>query len=174
MTRSISTGATGARRRLESLFTDRAILCFLTIDHDTLTDPIRVVWDSVDYSYNGYTWTGFPFEITPLSDDENTPRCQLQLQNVDPRIGDSIRQLESAPRLKIEFLESTDFNIVASPRLAVSSPTPTVLYSADKLFLVNVSIDALAITGDIMGWDFGQRVWPGTRARQDLLPGLFR
>lgn len=174
MTRNIGTGPTSARRRLESLFTDRAILCFLTISHDSLADPIRVVWDSVDYIYNGYTWTGFPFDITPLSDDDRPPRCQLVIQNVDPRIGDTIMGLTTAPRLKIEFLESTDFNIIASPRLAVSSPTPTVMYSADRLYLTNVQIDALAVTGDIQGWDYGQRVWPGRRARQDFFPGLFR
>jgi hypothetical protein len=42
------------------------------------------------------------------------------------------------------------------------------------LFLTNVSVNAMAITGNIEGWDYLQRVWPGVRARQSIFPGLFK
>ncbi len=48
------------------------------------------------------------------------------------------------------------------------------IYVADKLFLINVTVDIMQISGTIVGWDYLQRVWPGPRAMQAVFPGLFR
>lgn len=162
------------RRLAEANFSDEVDLCFLTITHPVIIDPIRVVWDTKDFIYGGNTFTGFPFDMQILSDDESPPTAKLQIQNIDPRIGDSIKALRSPPRLKIELLSSADFNLNVDPRTAISSPTPTVIYSADRLFLTNVTVDVLVITADIVGWDYLQRVWPGQRAMKSSFPGLFR
>lgn len=162
------------RRAAESRFSDDVDLCFLTISHGLLLEPVRVVWDAVDFVYGGQTFTGFPFDITILTDDENPPKAQLSIQNVDQVIGDTIRGLNSPPRVKLELLSSSDFDLTATPRVPNGSPAPSVVYAADKLFLVNVKVDVLFVTGDLVGWDYLQRVWPGVRARQDIFPGLFR
>jgi len=162
------------RQAAESNFADEVDLCFLTISHPTLIDPIRIVWDTKDFIYGGNTYIGFPFDITLLSDDEQPPQAKLTIQNVSPKIGDSLRTLRSPLRLKIELLSSSDFILSADPRVEVGSPAPTVVYRADKLFLVNVSVNVLEITATIQGWDYLQRVWPGQRAQQSNFPGLFR
>ena len=113
MTRNI----TSAFRELtESSFRDEVDLCFLTITHDDLAEPIRVVWDTKDFVYGGETFIGFPFDLEILSDDEKPPQAKLTIQNIDPRIGDSIRELSSPPRLKIELLSSADFDLTVDPR----------------------------------------------------------
>jgi uncharacterized protein DUF1833 len=160
------------RRTAEAQFNDEVDLCFLTISHPTLLQPVRVVWDTKYFVFGGNTFIGFPFDITLLSDDETPPTARLSIQNVDPRIGDTIRLLQSPPRLKIELLSSADFDLTVDPRTEVGSAT--VVYSADKLFLINVSVDVMVITGNIVGWDYLQRVWPGPRAMQTIFPGLFR
>ena len=164
------------RKEAEASFSDEVDLCFLTISHPTLADPIRVVWDTKDFVYGGNTFTGFPFDLQIMSDDENPPKAQLTIQNVDSRIGESIRNLSTPPRLKIELLSSLDFVTTVDPRVEQGggSPGATVVYSADRLFLTNVRVDFLTVTGDIVGWDYLQRVWPGKRAMQSTLPGLFR
>jgi len=162
------------RQSAEANFSDDVDLCFLTISHPTLIDPIRVVWDTKDFVYGGNTFIGFPFDITLLSDDEQPPTAKLTIQNVDPRIGDTVRLLQSPPRLKMELLSSTDFVLTNDPRTEVGSPVPTVVYMADKLFLTNIQVDVLAISATIVGWDYLQRVWPGQRALQSTFPGLFR
>lgn len=164
------------RKHTESILSDEVDLCFLTITHSTLAEPIRVVWDTKDFIYNGFTFIGFPFEITILSDDENPPTARLSIQNIDPRIVDALRGLSSPLRLKIELLHSSDFDLTVTPRVAWGggSPAPNVAYSADKLFLINVKSDLLTISGDITGWNYLQRVWPGVRATQERFPGLFR
>jgi len=162
------------RQSAEANFADEVDLCFLTISHPTLIDPIRIVWDTKDFIYGGKTFIGFPFDITILSDDEQPPQAKLTIQNVSPKIGDGLRSLRSPLRLKIELLSSSDFVMTNDPRTEVGSPTPTVVYSADKLFLTNVSVNVLEITATIQGWDYLQRVWPGQRAQQSNFPGLFR
>lgn len=162
------------RQAAESSFNDEVDLVFLTITHPTLSEPILLNWDTKDFVYGGATFTGFPFDIELLSDDEGPPTARLQIQNIDPRIGDTIRMLTTPPQLKIELLSSADFNLTVDPRVELGSPTPTVVYSADRLFLVNVAVDVISISGQIVGWDYVQRVWPGKRATQAYFPGLFR
>lgn len=164
------------RKHTESILSDEVDLCFLTITHETIAEPIRVVWDTKDFIYGGNTFTGFPFEITILSDDENPPTARLAIQNIDPRIMDVLRGLASPLRIKIELLHSNDFNLTVDPRVewGGGSPGAHVAYSADKLFLVNVKGDILTLQADIVGWNYLQRVWPGVRATQEKFPGLFR
>lgn len=160
------------RQAVESRYSDAVDLVFLTISHPTLAEAIRVVSDTVDYVYDGETWTGFPFDLQLLSDDDQPPQAKLEIQNVDTLIGRTVRALSLPPRLKIELLSSADFDLNADPRTALG--TPSVEYTADALFLVDVTMDAMTVSGTIRGWDFLQRVWPGRRATQDRYPGLFR
>ncbi len=162
------------RRNIEANFSDEVNLIFLTISHGTLEEPIRVVLDNKNFIYGGNLFVGFPFDITILSDDENPPTAKLSIQNIDSDIGYAIRKLTSPPRLKIEFLHSDDFNLSVSPRVSIASPSPDVITLGDHLFLINIAVTDAEVTGDIRGWDYLQRVWPGVRATQEALPGLFR
>jgi Domain of unknown function (DUF1833) len=155
----------------ESSFADEVNLIFLRIVHPSIT-TIRVVNDTKDYILAGNTYTGFPFDIEILTDDETPPTARLAIQNVDPRIGDSIRTLLTPPQLSIELYSSADFNLNADPRTPFG--TPTLVYGADFLFLINVSVDVMTISAQIVGWDYLQRVWPSERATIANFPGLFR
>lgn len=93
----------------ESNYSEEVDLCFVTISHQELAEPIRVVWDTKDYILNGNRYIGFPFDITLLSDDDNPPKAQLTIQNVDRVIGEAIRSMRSPPRLRIDLLSSSDF-----------------------------------------------------------------
>lgn len=169
MSRSITTTF---RKEAEALFSSEADICFLTITHSLLSDPIRVNWDTKDFVYGGNTFTGFPFEISIFSDDDAPPKARLSIQNVDLRIGETIRGLLNPPRLKLQLLSTLDFNLTVNPRTEIG--TANVIYSFDRAFLINCKVDFLTITADIEGWNYLQRVWPGKRGTQDLLPGLFR
>lgn len=160
------------RKAAESQWNDEVDLVFLTISHPLLLEPVRVVWDAVDFIWGGNTFIGFPFDIQILSDDEQPPRASLAFQNVDQVIGETIRGLNTPPRMQMDLLSSVDFNLAVTPRTQIG--TPTVFYTASRLFLVNVRVDVLQITADIVGWNYLQRVWPGVRATQAAFPGLFR
>jgi hypothetical protein len=169
MPRTISTGF---RYSTHALHSEVVNLLFLTISHDELEDVLRFVNDTRDYVRGGVTWTGFPFQIELLSDNETPPTATLEIQNVDTIIGETIHGLRSAPRLKLELLSSEDFNLDVDPRTEIG--TAAVEWAGDKLYLTNVKLDALTVSGTLSGWDYMQRTWPGVRATQNRLPGLFR
>ena len=160
------------RQSVESRFQDDANLIFVTLSHPLLSDPVRVVSDTHSYVRSGFTWIGFPFDILLLSDDDNPPKATIEIQNVDRVIGNTIQPLTTPPRLMIELLHSDDFYLTADPRTEIG--TAAVEYAAPNLFLANVKIDAMTVAADIIGYDFTQRTWPGIRATQNRLPGLFR
>lgn len=160
------------RRVLDLQESGEAILGFLTISHDDLATPIRVACDGVDYVRLGETWTGFPFKFAILSDGEATPKTQIEVQNVDRKIGDALKAITSPARVQIDIIAASEFDQTVEPRVALG--TPLVAYSAKHLFLVNVSVDAGTVTGDVVSWDYTQTTWPARRATQDRFPGLFR
>ena len=160
------------RRWLDMQESGEAILAFLTITHADLADPITVVSDGVDYVWDGVTYIGFPFRFGLLSDEEGPPRCQIEVQNVDRKIGDALRALSSPARLRLDLVAAGEFDRASDPRVALG--TPPVEYSASHLFLVNVAVDAMMVTGDVVSWDYTQDTWPARRATQDRYPGLFR
>lgn len=169
MPRNISSSM---RRAIEARYSDDVDLVFITIFHPLLSESITCVSDTVDYVRNGVTFTAFPFDITLMSDDDNVPKASITIQNVDRRIGATIRGLQTPPRLLVELMHSLDFDLTQTPR--VPKPGAVVEYMADKLFLTGVSVNAMEITASIEGWNYSQRTWPGIRATQNRLPGLFR
>lgn len=160
------------RRWLEMQESGEALLMFLTISHASLATPIRVVSDGVDYTWQSVNWTGFPFRVGLLTDDETAPRCQIEVQNVDRQIGDALKGLTSPAALRLDLLAASEFDETATPR--TPRGTPPLLWSANHLRLVNVSVGALTVTGDVVSWDYTQDTWPARRATQDRFPGLFR
>lgn len=160
------------RRVLDLQESGEAIIGFLTISHASLATSIRVAGDGVDYLWLGETWIGFPFKFALLSDGEGAPRTQIEVQNVDRKIGDALRAITSPARVQIDILAASEFDQGADPRAPLG--TPLVAYSAKYLFLVNVSVNALAVTGDLVSWDYTQDTWPGRRATQERCPALYR
>lgn len=169
MTRAISPAY---RASLQALATGDVDLIFLKIAHAALEEDIRVVADPVDFVFEGETYVGFPFDITLLSDADEVPRTKLSVQNVDRRIGDALQAISSPARLTLTLCCSADFDLTQRPRVPLGAVS--IEYQARGLYLTNVSLDALTVTGDVVGLDFGQRVWPYRRATKTALPGLYR
>lgn len=149
-----------------------ALLAFLAITHESLSEPVRVVSDVMDYVVGGQTWTGLPFDYQMLSDDEGPPTSQLRMQNVDRRIGQALRRVNSRAQLTLTIRSSADFNLSVDPRTeAVANPA---VYEFRQFDLVDVTVNAVEITGRIMLRDYAQEPFPGLRATQSRVPGLFR
>lgn len=154
-------------------------LVFLTLDHDDLEEPIRVVGDfgtvggaPAEWIYDGDTYLAFPFTATLLSDGDGPPRATIEIANVDRRIGEAVRDLATPPRLTMVALLPSDFDTDASPRTETGTAVP--IWSASGLVLREVEGDAVAIRGTVESVDDTQEPWPAVRATQALLPGLYR
>lgn len=164
----------------EALFSEDVDLIFLTITHPAVLDVITVVSDTIDYVWGidpdgkPVKWLGVPFEVSLLTDDDSPPKATLNIQNIDRKIGEELDAVKTAARMRLQLLCSHDFDLSQRPRVPLASFEPEIIYDANALWLVNVKVDDMAITGDIQGWDYLQRAWPGRRATKDVLPGLFR
>ena len=157
---------------LQSQASTHALLAFMTITHRNLATPIRVVSDPLDFEVDGQVFLGCPFEFQLLNDDENAPMTQVRVQNVDRRIGEAIRTVPDRARVMLEVRSTADFDLSVTPRSEVG--TSSVVYGFRHFDLIDVTVNAVEVTGTLMLRDYSQEPWPGRRATQSRCPALFR
>lgn len=161
------------RADLNASASPNILLAFLTIDHASLPEPIRVVCDPIDFMVGSELYVGCPFEFKLLNDDEAPPTTQIRVQNVDRRIGNTLLSITGRASLALEVRSSADFDLSVVPRMP-TVPVPTVLYGFRFFSLIDVTGTPLDITGTLMLRDYTQEPWPSRRATQARCPGLFR
>lgn len=161
-----------ARAVLERDSSPDALLAFLTVSHENLPDPIRVVSDLFDYVVAGATYIGMPFDYAILTDDEAAPQTEIRMQNVDRRIGNALRGLTGRASLQLTIRTSADFNLSVDPRVEIGGGS--VIYEFRQFELVDVTVNALEISGRVILRDYAQEPYPGNRATQANTPALFR
>src|SRR5262245_51376559 len=172
MPREISTAF---RRELEEPRSTELVVILLEISHPSLAVPIRVANDTVHYLYNGNTYIGFPFEIDLLGDDEQIPRGQLKIQNVDRQIGEAILELTTPPSLTITIVAGSDFGETSAADHYQAVPLvdePGIEYQATHLMFGNIQVDAMAVVGEIKSFEVSSEPWPAIRTTAERLPGL--
>ncbi|HEX5232245.1 MAG TPA: DUF1833 family protein [Bradyrhizobium sp.] len=158
------------RDTLEAAFSSEVLVWFATITHNDLDTPVTVNSDVVDYVYNGVTYIGCAFAFTFLADDDQLPKGQVTIENVDQAIGNMLIALPDSPVLHLQLMVRSDFD-TSVPRQPIG--TPTVEIDAPLLKLRNVQGDVLQITADVYGYDLTTEPWPSTRSTRSRLPGLY-
>lgn len=156
------------------------VLFFLTLKASGLDEPLRLVNDTATvngtvatYTMDGKTYTSFPFDIEVLSDDEQSPRGRIIIPNVDRRIGEIVRGIQTRIRVdELILLPASDFVLTTNPRTLIG--TAHTIYSATGLEMRNIRLDAREATGDLVAVDDTAEPWPAVRATQDRFPALFR
>mgnify|MGYP003405271219 CR=1 FL=1 len=139
-------------------------LACLTISHDDLEEPIRVIDNTVNVTRTigaeDFVFIAFPFEIT-LPDDQadSVPKAQLTIDNVSREVAQLIRSITTPPTVTIEVVRISDVNEVE-----VTLP---------DFQLRNVEWDALTVTGDLIIDDIAQEQFPQRKFTPSEYPGLF-
>lgn len=162
----------GVQREIERAYSSDHVLIFLRLSSPQLDSTVDVVSDPKNHVYDGDTYVGFEFNITLLTDDDQPPTAQLQIQNVDRIIGETLRKVTEPIRAAITVIAGSEFNNSVDPRVELG--TSAVMYSATDLYLVDVEVTALTVTGSLRLWDYSQEQWPSLMSTEDRLPGLFR
>ena len=70
---------------IEAAFAPETAATFLILaefSHDDLAQTIRVANNRQDVTSNGNVYTGVPFSIRLITDDERPPRGEIEVQNV--------------------------------------------------------------------------------------------
>ncbi len=173
------------RDSIESSATGEVLLCFATITHDDLVDPIRVVSEDdggvsynagaiINYRWNGYLYLGVPFLWTIVSDTDQVPRASITIPNVQDILGTTLISLSTSPRLRLDLLKLSDFSAAIdaeNARNEIGDVYPE--FTADYLYLTDVKGDVMAVSGSITTYDLSSDPWPYVRMTQNRMPGIF-
>ena len=148
--------------------TDEAFLTLLTIDHETLDEPIRVTTDPFEtltsgvkgVVSNGIEYIALPFEITfPDENEDQLPRARLTIDNIDRSIILAVRQINSP----------ADMNI----KIVLASDPDTVEAEIKNFQLRNISADALTVQGELTTIQFDGEPYPAGRFTTSEFTGMF-
>lgn len=164
-------GAAAARVTLEAPQSPDALIAFLTISHPNLGAPIRVVSDVIAYELDGETYAAAPFDMAQLDEGEGVARSQLQVQNVDRRIGEALRRAKDRAEVRLEMRSSADFDLTVEPRVELVANPP--VYGFRDLRLVHAEANAAMLTGEVTLHDYALEPWPSLRATQGRCPALY-
>ena len=106
MARSLSATA---KQAIYAAETDEVFLMLLTINHDDLGSPIRVVNNWENITSNGNTFTAYPFYFElPGEDDENLSQVDLIITNVDKLLVSGVRSISSPLSVALDIVLASD------------------------------------------------------------------
>lgn len=122
-------------------------LILLTIDHDDLAEPIRVVNNKENVTSSGDVFVAFPFQITlPDANEDSPPKSKLIIDNVSREIGQAIRAISTPPSLTIQVVRQETPNVVEVEFVG--------------MYLTNVTYDALQVAADLAFEDLTREPYP--------------
>lgn len=114
MARTVSATALSA---MLSQQTEQVFLTCVTISHPDLNEDLRFVDDNTPLQRNKglYLPAAFQFRL-PSDQEDNVPRGQIVMDNIDRQIIAAVRPLREAPEISIEIvLKSTPNNTELGP-----------------------------------------------------------
>jgi len=139
--------------------TAEVFLFLITLSHTDIT-TLYFVNNYKDVTSNGNAHVAFPFQITmPSETEDQLPRVQLNIDNVDRSIIDEIRTLTGPPTLTLSVVLASDPDTIEAGPFEMS--------------LQNVLYNTLTITGNLAGDDILNEPYPGEAYTPQNFPGLF-
>lgn len=112
---------------------DECPLVLVTIEHDDLPEPIRVVNNIEDIVSNGATFVGLPFEIELPDEGERPGEARIRVDNVDRRIVKAVRSIQTPPDVTVQVI--------------LASQPDVIDMEITGLKLRDTTTDAAAVTG---------------------------
>lgn len=156
-------------RAVNAPLTDEVFIILITIDHPTLTQPIRVSNDPTQMLPSaqvrgtisqGDEYIFFPFDFSFPSQEANaSPIAQIRIDNVSREISTVINEMNSAPSFDI--------------KVVLASAPDIIELELPDFKLRNAEWNAVGVTGDITVEYFDQEPFPSGRFNPSGFTGLF-
>ncbi len=110
MSRAVSAAALAA---MMAESTDDVFLTCITLDHDDLPSPIRLVDNDADLVRTAGTFTAYPFQLTlPADLEDRLPSVTLVVDNIDRSLITMVRDLADPPTATVEIVLADSPNTV--------------------------------------------------------------
>lgn len=135
-------------------------LVLLTIEVDAPGQSIRVVNNTEDIVSRGQTYIGCPFSIAlPDINDHTMSEAQLSIDNVDPRIWQGVRALDTAPSVLLEVI--------------MASEPDAPMFRSEGLRLREASADLRTVSGKLIPDTIWRMGFPAHEFDPSQNPGMF-
>lgn len=145
--------------------TGEVVLVALTLEHDDLVQPIRVINNTEAVTVEGEEFVTYPFEISlPDDQDSGPPRARLAIDNVSREIAQSVREIASPVSVTIAVVRAVE---------GTDGWTGAVELSFPNFLLRDVKWDALQVSGDLQVEDLTREPYPAGSFTPASFPGLF-
>lgn len=163
-----------ARIVLEREASAEALVWFVDITHPALGDQtIRAVSDGASYVLDGETYLASGLEVAAVSDDGEPPKAVLRVPNVDRRAFMMLKDVADPAQVRCRLISTVYFSLTADPRTVRPGMTVEPVFDQDRLFLTDVTIDAVEMSGTINGYDYRKEAYPNLTASRRNLPGIY-
>lgn len=149
--------------------TDIVFIVLLTISHPSFTEDVRLASDPNSLLptaqvrgvvSRGQEYIYLPFSITlPVQDDSSISKANISIDNINRDIIAAVRGANSAVKVTIEIVLSTDLD--------------TTEVSIDNFQLDTVTYDAFTVAGDISMEYYDLEPFPAGNFTPSLFPGMF-
>lgn len=135
-------------------------LTLITLTHDSLVTPIRLVNNSENIISRGETFQAFPVRIRlPVDDGESIREVKMEFDNVSLQLMDLVRTATSNIRVKIEMV--------------LASIPDAVQIDLDELALGNISYNSQRISASLLMDGLLNTELTSERYTPSVYPGLF-
>jgi len=138
---------------------DPAIL-LATITHDDWGAPVQLARNTENVQSRGTTFTRTWFAVDLPTDNDQIPKSQFSMPNIDPTIGQKLKQCINPPQVRLEVV-------------ALSHPDEPIL-SASRLELREVGLNPFQITGQMWGRDYSSDPCGTIVVNPTNFPAIFR
>jgi len=136
-------------------------LVLMTITHQDLPTPFRIVNNRENVISNGNEFIAFPFEVKlPESHQDAPPQVIVRIDNVTREIGQAIRSVETSGLVTIQVVRQDSLD--------------TVELELSGLRLTNVRYDALSVDFTLQFEDLIREPFPAPIFSPAEFPGLIR
>lgn len=150
-------------RELFAQYSSQPMLCLLTISHDSLPEPIRLVNDRRPLEFGGAIYQPFAFELTlPADSEDEIPHVRLTIDNVGRELVRLFRSVLDPVPVQLDVVR-------VAPDGVYRELGPL------DFSLLNVQIETATITAQL-GYAIDVLNMPATQDIMNpaLAPGLFR
>ena len=131
----------------------------VTLDHDKLLAPVRVTTNSSAITSNGEEFISGRIELIPPNSNESESTARLGLANVDRRIGEISRKIDSPATVLFQVIDATEPDVIDQ--------------TWPPMFLTNISGDELMVTAELRSQIDRQDPYPNVIASKSNAPGLY-
>lgn len=142
---------------------DDPTITLITFDHDDLDQPVRVAINTVgdDIVSNGLTFTAVgSIQASFVTDDDQPPRGQIGVVNVDGEIGLALQDLEDPVKVTMQAVQASD--------------PDTVEKEIVEFEWRDVEVTSLLVTGSVSHFQLTDEPFPFLRVVPRYFHALFR